>query len=106
MPLWIPGRLLIGYLTGAFLLVAGASFLLARKTRMAAIYLGTGLCSWSCSSMGRSCSFRWPTQATAVQVEGINYFADTLLFAGAILALAQRHPHAGISFVTDWQAAF
>ena len=25
----------------------------------------------------------------AVRVEGINYFADTLLFAGAILALAR-----------------
>ena len=41
MPAWIPGRLLIGYLTGAILLVAGASILLAKKTRMAATYLGT-----------------------------------------------------------------
>ena len=40
-PAWIPGRLLIGYLTGAILLVAGASILLAKKTRMAATYLGT-----------------------------------------------------------------
>src|SRR6266851_5867230 len=40
-PAWIPGRLLIGYLTGAILVVAGASILLARKTRMAATYLGT-----------------------------------------------------------------
>ena len=30
--------------------------------------------------------------ATAVKVEGINYFADTLLFAGAILALASASP--------------
>ena len=41
MPAWIPGRLLIGYLTGAILLVAGASILLAKKTRMAATYLGS-----------------------------------------------------------------
>jgi Na+/H+ antiporter NhaD/arsenite permease-like protein len=27
-----------------------------------------------------------------VEVEGINYFADTLLFAGAILALARAAP--------------
>ena len=27
-------------------------------------------------------------RGTAVEVEGINYFADTLLFVGAILALA------------------
>ena len=31
-------------------------------------------------------------QVTAVKVEGINYFADTLLFAGAILALASATP--------------
>jgi len=30
-----------------------------------------------------------------VQVEGINYFADTLLFTGVILALASRAPRAG-----------
>ena len=29
---------------------------------------------------------------TAVKVEGINYFADTLLFAGVILALASATP--------------
>src|SRR5580704_13734668 len=34
-PAWVPARLLIGYLTGAMLLVAGASILLAKKTRMA-----------------------------------------------------------------------
>src|SRR5260370_13307814 len=32
IPAWIPARLLIGYLTGALLLVAGASILLAKKT--------------------------------------------------------------------------
>jgi uncharacterized membrane protein len=41
MPDWIPGRLLIGYMTGAILLVAGVAILLAEKTRMAATYLGT-----------------------------------------------------------------
>lgn len=30
--------------------------------------------------------------ATPVQVEGINYFADTLLFAGVVLALASAAP--------------
>ncbi len=42
MPAWIPGRLLIGYVTGAILLAAGDSTLLAKKTRMAATYLGAG----------------------------------------------------------------
>jgi hypothetical protein len=30
--------------------------------------------------------------STGVKVEGINYFADTLLFGGAILALANATP--------------
>jgi hypothetical protein len=29
------------------------------------------------------------TPGTGVQLEGVNYFADTLLFAGAILAVAR-----------------
>jgi len=88
MPLWIPGRLLIGYLTGAFLLVAGASFLLARKTRMAATYLGTWLVLLVLFIYGPILFVSLADPSTAVQVEGINYFADTLLFAGAILASA------------------
>jgi uncharacterized membrane protein YphA (DoxX/SURF4 family) len=40
MSAWIPGRAFIDYLTGAFLVVAGVCFLLARKTRLAATYLG------------------------------------------------------------------
>ena len=40
MPEWIPGRVLVGYLTGVFLLVAGTCILLGKKTRMAATYLG------------------------------------------------------------------
>src|ERR1700723_4716559 len=40
-PVWIPRRLLIGYRTGAILLLAGAAIMLAKKTRMAATYLGT-----------------------------------------------------------------
>jgi hypothetical protein len=30
--------------------------------------------------------------STAVKIEGINYFFDTLLFAGTILALASATP--------------
>jgi len=32
----------------------------------------------------------------AVKVEGINYFADTLMFAGAILALARATPRSDV----------
>src|SRR5277367_6820898 len=87
-PPWIPGRLVIGYLTGAILLVAGVSMLLAKKTRMAATYLGTWLVLLVLFIYGPILVVQMSDPSTAVKVEGINYFADTLLFAGAILALA------------------
>src|SRR6202000_1927083 len=40
MPLWIPARARVAYVTGAFLIAAGACFLTDWKTRMAATYLG------------------------------------------------------------------
>jgi uncharacterized membrane protein len=91
-PEWIPGRLLIGYLTGAILLVAGVSMLLARQTRMAATYLGTWLVLLVLFIYGPILIVQVSDPSTAAQVEGINYFADTLLFAGAILALASATP--------------
>jgi hypothetical protein len=87
-PAWIPGRLFIGYLTGAILLVAGGSILLARKTRLAATYLGTWIVLLVLFIYGPILIVQLSDPNTAVKVEGINYFADTLLFAGAILALA------------------
>jgi len=91
-PAWIPARLLIGYLTGAILLVAGTSILLARKTRMAATYLGTWIVLLVLFIYVPILIVQISDPSTAVQVEGINYFADTLLFAGAILALASAKP--------------
>ena len=92
MPAWIPGRLLIGYLTGTILLFAGASILLAKKTRMAATYLGTWILLLVVFIYGPILIVQMSDPSTAVKVEGINYFADTLLFAGAILALARATP--------------
>ena len=91
-PVWIPGRLLIGYLTGAILLIAGAAILLAKKTRMAATYLGTWILLLVLLLYGPILITQMSDPSTAVKVEGINYFADTLLFAGAILALASATP--------------
>lgn len=91
-PVWIPGRLLIGYLTGAILLVAGAYILLNRKTRMAATYLGAWLVLLVLFVYGPILIVQLLDPSTAAKVEGINYFADTLLFAGAILALATSTP--------------
>jgi uncharacterized membrane protein len=92
MPAWIPGRLLIGYLTGAILMVAGAFILLDKKTRMAATYLGTWIVLLVVFIYGPILIVSLLDPDTAVKVEGINYFGDTLLFAGAILALASATP--------------
>ncbi len=92
MPLWIPGRLLTSYLTGAILLVAGVCILLNRKTRMAATYLGTWIVLLVLFIYGPILIASLYDPSTDVKVEGINYFADTLLFAGAILALASATP--------------
>jgi uncharacterized membrane protein len=92
MPTWIPGGVLIDYLTGAILMVSGVSMLLARKTRMAATYLGTWIVLLVLFIYGPILIASLSDPSTAVKVEGINYFADTLLFAGAILALASATP--------------
>ncbi len=87
-PTWIPGRLLIDYLTGAILIVSGTSILLARKTRTAAAYLGTWIVLLVLFVYGPILIASLLNPGTDVKVEGLNYFFDTLLFAGAILALA------------------
>ena len=89
MPTWIPARAFIDYLTGAFLIAAGACFLLARKTRMAAKYLGSWLLLLVVVIYGPVLIGALADPSTAVKVEGLNYFADTLLFAGVILSLAR-----------------
>ena len=88
-PAWIPGHMLLGYLTGVILLVAGACILLNKRTQIAATYLGTWILLLVLFLYGPILIVQMADPSTAVKVEGINYFADTLLFAGAILALAR-----------------
>lgn len=89
MPAWIPARAFLDYLTGAFLIVAGVCFLLARKTRPAAAYLGAWILLLVVVIYGPVLVGALADPSPAVQVEGLNYFADTLLFGGTILALAR-----------------
>jgi len=92
LPSWIPVPTLIGYLTAAILLVAGVCILLAKKTRMAATYLGTWILLLVISIYGPILIVSLLDPSTDVKVEGLNYFFDTLLYAGAILALASASP--------------
>jgi uncharacterized membrane protein len=89
MPTWIPAHLLIGWLTGAILVVAGVYILLAKKTRTAATDLGTWLVLLVVFVYGPILIAALLDPSTDVKVEGIDYFFDTLLFAGAVLVLAK-----------------
>jgi uncharacterized membrane protein YphA (DoxX/SURF4 family) len=93
MPVWIPAHLLIGYLTGVILFVAGLVILVGRKTRMAATYLGTWLVLLVLFVYGPILIAALADPSAGVKIEGINYFFDTMLFAGAILGVASATPH-------------
>ena len=89
---WIPARPLIGYVTATILVVAGVAILLNMKTRMAASYLGTWIVLMVVFVYGPILIAALSNPGTDVQVEGLNYFFDTMLFGGAILALARAMP--------------
>jgi uncharacterized membrane protein len=88
MPTWIPARAIIDYLTGAFLIVGGVCFLLARKTRVAATYLGIWILILVVAYYGPMLIGALADPSTGAKLEGLNYFADTLLFGATILSLA------------------
>jgi uncharacterized membrane protein len=92
MPSWVPAPTAIDYVTGAFLLVAGVCFLLAQKTRLASAYLGGWILLLVGVVYGPVLIAALADPGTGVQVEGLNYFADTLLFGGAILSLSGADP--------------
>ena len=92
MPAWIPARAIIDYVTGAFLIVGGVCFLIARKTRVAATYLGTWILLLVVCYYGPWLIGALTNPSRGAQIEGLNYFADTLLFGATILSLANS-PH-------------
>lgn len=89
MPTWVPARPFVDYLTGAFLIVAGSCFLLRLKTRMAAAYVGAWLVLMVLVIYGPVLIGALADPNSGVKIEGLNYFADTLLFSAVILSLAR-----------------
>jgi uncharacterized membrane protein len=96
MATWIPGRMLIDYVTGAALLVTGGSILLNRNTRTVSTCLGGWILLMVLVIYGPVLIVALSEPGAAAKVEGINYFADTLLFAGVILALAKATPRSDV----------
>jgi len=89
MPEWVPARAFIDYVTGAALIVAGVCFLLRRKAYMAATYLGSWIVLLVVVIYGPVLVGALANPNAGVKVEGLNYFADTLLFGGVILSVAR-----------------
>ena len=89
MPVWVPIRPFIDYLTGALLVAAGVCFLLLRNVHRAAKYLGAWILAMIVLIYVPVMIMAQLDPSSAVKVEGLNYFADTLLFAGVILSLAR-----------------
>ncbi len=89
MPMWVPAREVVDYLTGAFLIVAGVCFLIARRTHEAAAYVGAWILFLVVVIYGPVLFGALGSPSNDVQVEGLNYFADTLLFGAVILSVAR-----------------
>jgi len=97
MPLWVPARALIDYVTGAALLACGVSILLNVKTRIVAAVVGGWILLTILVIYALVMISALSSPDIEVQVEGINYFADTLFFAGVILAAASAAPRSDVA---------
>jgi uncharacterized membrane protein len=82
IPEWVPARLLWAYLAGTVLLASGVALLLNKKARTAATCLGL-LIFLLVLFVYVPLLVASPTDIVA-----LNYFADTLLYSGAVLLLA------------------
>jgi uncharacterized membrane protein len=82
IPVWVPGRLPWAYLAGTVLVAAGVALIVDRKARMAATSLGIMILLLVLFV------YLPILVASPTDIVSLNYFADTLLFSGAALLLA------------------
>jgi uncharacterized membrane protein len=86
MPAWMPAQAVITYGTGVALLICGGSLLLDLRARLMASLLGALV-------LGIVVGVYLPLLVAVPSVEvGLNYFMDTLTYAGTLLALAGALP--------------
>jgi nitrate reductase gamma subunit len=81
----VPFHPLWGYLTGAILLISGTALLLNRMSRQAATAIGLTM---TIITLVLYFPLLFMASGASQIVEGFNYVADTLLFAGVALLLA------------------
>lgn len=92
MPEWLPAQALIGSVTGAALLLGGASVLFGSHARAVLSVLGGWIALLVICLYAPLLIAALHDPAVGARIEGVNYFADTLLFGGAILAVAKATP--------------
>jgi uncharacterized membrane protein len=87
MPSWIPGHLPLAYVTGIVLIASGFCLLLNWKARLAATWLGIFV-------FVIVLLVYLPIMVAKMSdiANGLNYFADTLAYGGAVLLLAGALP--------------
>lgn len=88
MPAWVGAPELIDYVTGAVLLLAAGSIVLQRRTRTMLTLVGGWILLLVLVIYGPVLVGALSDPGIGTQIVGINYFADTLLFAGVVLAAA------------------
>jgi uncharacterized membrane protein len=87
MPSWVPATHFWSYVAGTVFIIAGLSFMVNRKTRLAAIALGTLM-------LVLIVFVYLPILAAKPSDinEGLNFFVSTVAYAGAVLLLARATP--------------
>ncbi|MBZ5722434.1 MAG: DoxX family membrane protein [Acidobacteriia bacterium] len=88
-PLWVPFPSVWGYLAGAILLAAGIGLALNKQSRRAAASIGALV---TVLTLFPYLLILVLAHGGSEINEGLNYVADTLLFAGAALVLASALP--------------
>jgi uncharacterized membrane protein len=89
IPAWVPARAVVDYVTGALLLAAGLSSVANRYVRTAAACAGAWLLLMLIAIYAPVLVHALGDPKIGTQLEGVNYFADTLLFTGVVLSLAK-----------------
>jgi uncharacterized membrane protein len=88
-PSWVPFPSLWAYLSGAILLAAGISLALNKKPRIAATSIGALM---TALTLFLYLPILILARGESEVITGLNYVADTLLYAGAALLLASALP--------------
>ena len=95
MPPWIPGHMALSYATGAVMIACGLCLLFNWRAHQAATWLGIVV-------FAVVMLVYFPIMAAKMSDigNGLNYFADTLVFSGVALLLARVLPSGELAKVT------